>query len=506
MKVAEDLYQRGLISYPRTETDSFNEGIDLIGLLSEHIDHPIWGDYARKLVNHNGFQQPLVGSHNDNAHPPIHPTKSIPLDELRNPQEMNIYELIVRHYLACVSKNALGDQTNVEVEIGEEEFTTTGLIISERNWLDIYKWEKWNGRILPSYSIGDIYKPSSLLLRESKTQPPPLLSESDLIGEMDRYGIGTDATIAEHISKIQEREYAVKDGGGRFRPTLLGLALYEAYDILGYSLTKPFLRANMESDCSRIARGEVDKNEVIKRHIKDMRTCFERVTRESNTIIQAVSQRFHRIGDPDSNFIINQRDISNCGSCGNMMELRSSVNQNTNNTNNNNNMEEEEEEEERKGGRNNRYKKRKRGPKSQSATHNPSNLSPLSYLHCIHCSKSYSIPYNFKTLSLYLPPHNCPLCNFQIVQVQTNLDQTFSFCPSCYSNPPSQLLIKEDIEDLGEMKLHNINKEEEEEEEEEEKRNNTFNWRGNIRCCDCTYNSCPLSGRSKGDEVYMVFS
>ena len=51
---------------------------------------------------------------------------------------------------------------------------------------------------------------------------------------------------ASHISTIQQREYATKDGQNRFKPTLLGLALYEAYNNMGYQLTKPHLRAAME--------------------------------------------------------------------------------------------------------------------------------------------------------------------------------------------------------------------------------------------------------------------
>ena len=43
-------------------------------------------------------------------------------------------------------------------------------------------------------------------MEEGLTQAPPLLSESDLIGLMDKQGIGTDATIAEHIQKIQQRK------------------------------------------------------------------------------------------------------------------------------------------------------------------------------------------------------------------------------------------------------------------------------------------------------------
>ncbi len=45
---------------------------------------------------------------------------------------------------------------------------------------------------------------------EGETKAPPLLSESDLIGKMDQNGIGTDATIHEHIKTVQERQYAVK--------------------------------------------------------------------------------------------------------------------------------------------------------------------------------------------------------------------------------------------------------------------------------------------------------
>ena len=59
------------------------------------------------------------------------------------------------------------------------------------------------------------------------TTAPVAISESDLIGEMDRNGIGTDATIAGHIKTIQQREYALKNASGQFVPTKLGLALVE---------------------------------------------------------------------------------------------------------------------------------------------------------------------------------------------------------------------------------------------------------------------------------------
>lgn len=58
------------------------------------------------------------------------------------------------------------------------------------------------------------------------TNPPSLLSEADLIALMEKHGIGTDATHAEHIEKIQERSYAgVQDN--KFIPGKLGMGLVD---------------------------------------------------------------------------------------------------------------------------------------------------------------------------------------------------------------------------------------------------------------------------------------
>jgi DNA topoisomerase IA len=50
-QVAETLYNRGFISYPRTETDSFVEGTDLNGLIAIHTADPNWGNYAQQYAN-----------------------------------------------------------------------------------------------------------------------------------------------------------------------------------------------------------------------------------------------------------------------------------------------------------------------------------------------------------------------------------------------------------------------------------------------------------------------
>lgn len=98
----------------------------------EHIriqtTHPDWGAYAGNLLQH-GWSRPRNGRDDDKAHPPIHPTKSG--DHLpANSDEKKVYELVARHYLACVSDNAQGSQTKVKIDIAGEMFNASGLMVS----------------------------------------------------------------------------------------------------------------------------------------------------------------------------------------------------------------------------------------------------------------------------------------------------------------------------------------------------------------------------------------
>lgn len=79
------------------------------------------------------------------------------------------------------------------------------------------RWERWDGNLLPDFTVGQEFVPSTLQLRESTTHAPPLLSESDLIAIMDDNGIGTDATIAEHIATVQTRQYVIPCAFESFR-------------------------------------------------------------------------------------------------------------------------------------------------------------------------------------------------------------------------------------------------------------------------------------------------
>lgn len=119
--------------------------------------------------------------------------------------EAKVYELIVRHFLACVSRDAVGSETIVNAQIADEEFTATGLVIHERNYLEVYIYDKWNGKEIHPYQQGEQFNPTELAMKEGTTTAPAMLTEAELIALMDKHGIGTDATHAEHINTIKER-------------------------------------------------------------------------------------------------------------------------------------------------------------------------------------------------------------------------------------------------------------------------------------------------------------
>ncbi|KAG5528715.1 hypothetical protein RHGRI_029395 [Rhododendron griersonianum] len=251
MKVADDLYQAGFISYPRTETDCFSPRTDLRAIVQEQQGHPVWGSYAQRLLDPGEglWRNPSGGGHDDKAHPPIHPTKFSSGESRWSQDHHRLYELVVRHFLACVSKPAVGAETTVEVDIAGELFSASGRVILE-------------------------FAPTTLTLDSGVTRPPTLLSEADLLNSMDKAGIGTDATMHDHIKKLLDRCYATKDSNTRFSPTSLGEALVMGYDDMGYELWKPYLRAMMESDMKLVSTGAKRKAEVLETCLEQMKACF----------------------------------------------------------------------------------------------------------------------------------------------------------------------------------------------------------------------------------------
>jgi len=95
--------------------------------------------------------------------------------------------------------------------LGGESFSATGLMVTDLGYLKVYTYEKWSDNKIPVFQVGDQFYVKRLQMNDGRTTAPTPLSEVELITQMDQNGIGTDATVATHISTIQQREYAFKD-------------------------------------------------------------------------------------------------------------------------------------------------------------------------------------------------------------------------------------------------------------------------------------------------------
>ncbi|XP_023163918.2 DNA topoisomerase 3-alpha isoform X2 [Drosophila hydei] len=288
MTIAEKLYSKGLISYPRTETNQFSKEFDLTPLVEHQTAHEHWGAFAQRVLEWG--PNPRNGNKSDQAHPPIHPTKLV--SNLQG-NEALVYELVVRHFLACVSKDAVGSETIVNIDIAGEKFSANGLVIHERNYLDVYVYDKWSAKQIHNYQRGQRFEPTEIMLHEGATTAPPLLTEADLIALMEKHGIGTDATHAEHINTIKERGYIGVVEKGALVPGVIGMGLYEGYDAMELTLSKPLLRAEFEADLKRICLGEKEPKLVLREQIAKYKLAYQQIMDKITAMDDKIAQRIN---------------------------------------------------------------------------------------------------------------------------------------------------------------------------------------------------------------------
>jgi len=111
MRIAEHLYLRGYITYPRTESTTYSANFNFNEILTQHARHPDWGYYAAALLRGEGFAKPKKGVDNGD-HPPITPVKSAHKDDLGD-REWKLYQFITKTFLGSISEDAVYDEMRI---------------------------------------------------------------------------------------------------------------------------------------------------------------------------------------------------------------------------------------------------------------------------------------------------------------------------------------------------------------------------------------------------------
>eukprot|EP00798_Chlamydomonas_sp_ICE-L_P024301 gene24302-9904_t len=296
----------GYLSYPRTESSAYPPNFDLDGTLRAMTRHPVWGAYASGLAS-QGLSKPQGGK-DVGDHPPITPVRSATEDELGGGDMWRIYVYVARHFLGSVSPDAVYRKTKVSFNAGGETFFAHGSVNVKPGFTAIMPWKASQNEPLPPLQQGEQLEMKEVELYQGKTSPPDYLTEAELIGLMEKHGIGTDASIPTHVNNVVERNYVSIQAGRKVVPTELGITLIKGYQLIDPELCKPQVRAHVEDQLNLIAAGKADKASVVIHTLDQFRAKFlffvERIQR-MDALFEASFSPLSSSGKP----------LSICGKC-----------------------------------------------------------------------------------------------------------------------------------------------------------------------------------------------
>ncbi len=261
MRIAEELYMSGYISYPRTDNTVYPSTLNLRRLVEMFLD----SEFSReaKLVL-SGSMTPSKGRKETKDHPPIHPTAVANRSELSKDEWM-IYELIVRRFLASLAPKAVWEVRRVEFSANGLIFRASGKKLIDRGWRSIYTYIQAEENIIPEFLVGDVLRIEGRRVAEKKTRPPQRYTTGRLIKIMEKLGLGTKSTRHEIIKKLFDRKYVY---GNPLKPTSTAFAVIEALKKNAEVITLPDMTAKLERDMDAIAEGRLSDKIVLIESIK----------------------------------------------------------------------------------------------------------------------------------------------------------------------------------------------------------------------------------------------
>lgn len=276
MQIAQALYEKGLITYMRT--DSFRVSAEAI-------------TQAREFLISQNYEIPAkpnsygANAEAQDAHEAVRPTDvtNTPDSAGLSNDEEKLYDLIWRRFLASQMKSSIYDSTVVTFKSKDNiEFKSHGRILKFQGWLALFKDtdDKSEDSILPSLEVGDIPKLSNAKSSEKQTKPPSRYSERVLLDELKKKGIGRPSTYSAIVSKIQDRNY-VENKGKTLQPTSLGFEIYkylnDKFSFMSYDYT-----ATMEKSLDKIEAGQLEYVDFLSGFYKDFSTELTKVEKEVN--------------------------------------------------------------------------------------------------------------------------------------------------------------------------------------------------------------------------------
>jgi DNA topoisomerase I len=298
MVVAQQLYEGigahgGLITYMRT--DSVNVAQEAIARAREYIRTRLGKDVLPDQPRAYRTRSKLA----QEAHEAIRPTDVfLEPDALRHEltaEQLRLYDLIWKRFVASQMASALFDITTVDVDAQASakplyRFRASGSRLKFAGFLSIYRAGRDDEETvdedrqpLPELTAGEALDLHRLVPEQHFTQPPPRYTEATLVKAMEERGIGRPSTYAPTLSTIQDRGYVERDGR-RLKPTDMGMLVNDLLvqhfgDIVDLDFT-----ATLEDKLDEVAQGERPWVPVVEQFFVPLKTDLDRAENEVERI------------------------------------------------------------------------------------------------------------------------------------------------------------------------------------------------------------------------------
>lgn len=280
LSIAQNLYEkRKLITYPRTDSRYLSDDLKpQVKSTMKKINIPPYNKAIEPLLSKGDlkFTKRIVDNKKITDHHAIIPTNVVPKTNNLSEEELNIYNLIVKRFIAVFYDPFLYETTEVIVEVEKETFVSKGKMIKQKGWKVLYMDNTDDkDEILPPIKKGDKATIINSEILKKQTSPPKPYTEATLLSAMENAGrfvddddlkerlkeagFGTPATRAGIIERLIQVEYIYRKGKSLY-PTPKGVKLIE---IIPDELKSPETTGKWEKGLNKISKGELDSEKFM---------------------------------------------------------------------------------------------------------------------------------------------------------------------------------------------------------------------------------------------------
>ena len=310
LEVIQELYEKKLVTYPRTDARVLSTAIakvignNLNGIYKNFKDEEVH-NYVDKMIKEkystNLIKTKYVNDSKITDHYEIIPTGQgfenyDKLDELKK----NVYKLIVKRFIAIFYPPAEYSKVSATVEVEKELFTASGKVCLNQGYLEVLKNKtketegNENLNILASLKKGQEIEALNYEIKEAETTPPSRYNSGSMILAMENAGkliedealreqikgagIGTSATRAEIIKKLERIQYIdINNKTQIITPTKKGEMIYDITLKSIPDMLNPNLTASWEKGLDMVAKKEIDSATFMEKLEKYIRSKIDRL-------------------------------------------------------------------------------------------------------------------------------------------------------------------------------------------------------------------------------------